>query len=134
MLSRLLNRLNRQFILYCLCGGTGVMTDMLVYYFASHAGMGVQAANAMGYMAGTLISFVLNRVITFGVRDSAGKRLALFFMVAGLGYLASSTLLWLLVNGLTMDKFLAKALTLPLVVALQFGLNRKITFRTSAVG
>ncbi len=129
MLSRLFNR---QFILYCLCGGTGVMTDMLTYYFALQAGMGVQAANAIGYMAGTLISFVLNRVITFGVRDSAAKRLALFFMVAGLGYLASSSLLWLLVNGLAMDKLLAKALTLPLVVALQFGLNRKITFRTNA--
>lgn len=132
MLNTIWSKLfNRQFILYCLCGGTGVCTDMLVYYFAIQAGMGVQGANALGYMAGTLISFILNRVITFGVRDQAGKRLALFFMVAGLGYLASSCLLWLMVSGIGLDKFLAKALTLPLVVALQFGLNRKITFRTS---
>jgi putative flippase GtrA len=121
-----------QFFWYCVCGGSGVLTDVLLYRLLQTMGVDYQLANAAGYLAGTLLSFCLNRVITFGVRDKTGQRLALFLLVALCGYLASSLMLWGLVAGLGMDKFWAKLLTLPLVVALQFGLNRKITFRTGS--
>ena len=38
-------------------------------------------------------------------------------------------LLWLLVQHLGVDARLAKLLTLPVVVVLQFTLNRRLTFR-----
>jgi putative flippase GtrA len=44
-------------------------------------------------------------------------------------YLASAALLWLLVEFGGLHGAIAKGLTLPLVVALQFTLNRRITFR-----
>ena len=122
----------RHFVLYCLCGGIGVTTDYAIFYVALSGGVWYQYANGLGYMAGTLVSFVLNRVFTFGVRDRVWQRLVLFVGVAVTGFAASALLLWLLVNLAGVRADVAKLLTLPLVVALQFGLNRRITFRTAA--
>ncbi len=123
-----------QFILYCLCGGIGVLSDYAIFRFALYVGQGYQAANAIGYLAGTLVSFVLNRKITFGVRDKVYRRLALFLCAAGIGYLVSAALMWLFVERGGLDARLAKILTLPVVVALQFSFNRWITFRQGQKG
>jgi putative flippase GtrA len=118
----------QQFLLYCLCGGIGVSTDYAVFYLAVTGGLWYQAANALGYLAGTLVSFALNRVLTFKVRDRVARRLAMFLAVAGVGFAASALLLWVLVDGMHLDARLAKLLTLPMVVVLQFSLNRRFSF------
>jgi putative flippase GtrA len=65
-----------QFLLYCLCGGLGVSSDYLVYHLSIGHGMWYQAANVLGYLTGTLLSFTLNRIITFRQRDRVLQRLA----------------------------------------------------------
>jgi putative flippase GtrA len=121
-----------QFFLYCLCGGIGVSTDYAVYYVSYSGGLWYQGANALGYLAGTLMSFALNRVFTFGMRDRVLARLALFLAVAAVGFCASALLLWTLVQSLHIDPRIAKLITLPMVVVLQFSLNRRITFNAAA--
>lgn len=122
-----------QFLLYCLCGGIGVSTDYTVYYVALKLGVWYQAANVFGYVSGTVVSFFLNRKITFSVRDKLAHRLALFLGVAALGFSASAAMLWLLVDYAFVDAKLAKLCTLPVVVILQYSLNRRITFKESTV-
>lgn len=117
-----------QFFLYCLCGGLGVTTDYAVYYSALTFGLWYQGANVLGYLSGTLVSFFLNRKITFGVHDRIAQRLAIFLGVAAVGFSASALMLWLLVDVMTADAKIAKLLTLPVVVVVQFSLNRRITF------
>lgn len=140
-----------QFLLYCLCGGIGVSTDYLIYSSALTFGLWYQTANVLGYLSGTLISFFLNRKITFGVHDNLVRRLAIFFGVAVIGFLVSALLLWLMVDVMSVnaeiaklvtlpdyflqnsgtdkvDAKIAKLLTLPAVVIIQFSMNRRITF------
>lgn len=121
-----------QLLLYCICGGLGVGTDYVVYYALVTSGVGYQVANVAGYAAGTLLSFFLNRRITFGVRTHLARRLALFFGVAAVGFTASALMLWVLVDLMSMDARIAKLVTLPVVVLIQFSLNRRITFREEA--
>ncbi|MDB5957139.1 GtrA family protein [Ramlibacter sp.] len=117
-----------QLLLYCICGGLGVGTDYATYYLLVTAGVGYQVANVAGYLAGTLLSFFLNRRITFGVKSKVLRRMAIFFGVAAVGFTASAAMLWVLVDHLRMDARIAKLLTLPFVVLIQFSLNRRITF------
>lgn len=124
----------QQFLLYCLCGGLGVSTDYAVYYLSYSAGLWYQGANGLGYLAGTLLSFTLNRVFTFGMRDRVLQRLGLFLAVAAVGYSASAALLWALVQFAHLDPRVAKLVTLPMVVVLQFALNRRITFNAAKAG
>jgi len=95
------------------------------------SGTWYQAANIAGYVAGTLVSFVLNRAITFKAKDDVLRRLTMFLGVAACGYLCSVFLLWLMVTHLSLDARIAKLITLPVVVAIQFGLNSRLSFRQS---
>lgn len=147
-----------QFLLYCLCGGIGVSTDYLIYYSALTFGLWYQAANILGYLSGTLISFFLNRKITFGIHDKIGRRLLSFLGVAAIGFFVSALMLWVMVDIMSIsteisklvsltsklitlpdyflqyltennaDAKIAKLLTLPVVVIIQFSLNRRLTF------
>lgn len=120
----------RQFFLYAICGGAGVLADLCIYSGLVLAGINYLIANTAGYAVGTLVSFTLNRHFTFQTYDSMLRRLSLFFGVALAGYLVSSAALWLLISQLTVNVLIAKILTLLIVLALQFSLNRAITFRT----
>jgi len=121
----------RQLLLYAICGGTGVLTDLVLFTVLVHYGVNYQVANAVGYASGTLASFVLNRHFTFQVYDKAFRRLAMFFGTALIGYIVSSAMLWLLVSMQGFPPLPSKMATLVVVLALQFTLNRAITFRAS---
>ena len=118
-----------QFLIYCLCGGLGVSADYAVYYLCLTGGVWYQYANGLGYLAGTVISFSLNRIFTFAKRDRVLQRLGLFLTVAAVGFAASALFLWLLVDLAGLDAGWAKLITLPMVVLLQFSFNRRITFK-----
>jgi putative flippase GtrA len=121
----------RQFITYAFCGGFGVLTDIALFAALVHVGVGYQVANLASYAAGTLVSFVLNRLITFKVKDRTAQRMGLFFMVAAIGYVLSTGALWLMVEQFGLAPLVAKVLTLFIVLVVQFSLNRAITFRAT---
>ena len=121
---------NRQFILYCLIGGTGVTLDFLVYStLVGMAGWHVQYANALGYACGTVLSFILNARYNFKASDRLAIRFLCFCFVALLGWLASAGALYLLVDRFGLDKYLAKLATIGVVVMVQYNLNRLLSFR-----
>lgn len=87
-----------------------------------------QYANIVGYLGGSLISFFLNRIITFKAKDKITQRLAMFLGIAAIGFLISTLLLWILIDVVYLDPKFSKLLTLPIVVIIQFSLNRRLTF------
>ena len=119
----------RKLVLYAVCGGSGVVLDFAIYTALLTLEINYQAANACGYVAGTLLSFVLNRHFTFQTYDNTLRRLAMFFAAAGVGYLISTVALWLLIDHVGLNPLLAKIATLGVVLIVQFSLNRAITFR-----
>ena len=124
---------NRQFILYCVIGASGVTLDFCIYsLLLKTAALNYQAANAVGYASGTLLSFFLNAHFNFKTRDWLALRLFSFCTVALLGYAASAGTLYLLVARLGLDKYLSKLVTLAVVVALQYNLNRLVSFRKTS--
>jgi putative flippase GtrA len=75
------------------------------------------------------LSFVLNAKYNFHTTDRIWLRMASFFGVAALGLFVSDRVLRLLVDHWHQDKYLAKMATLVVVVALQYNLNRLLSFR-----
>jgi putative flippase GtrA len=123
---------NRQFILYCIIGASGVTLDFLVYSLLIKTGtLQYQAANAVGYTSGTFLSFFLNARFNFKVQDRIAARLLSFCFVAFLGWAASAGTLYLLVHRAGFGKYVSKIAALTIVVALQYNLNRLISFRKS---
>jgi len=124
----------RQFVLYCLIGGSGVTLDFLTYsaLLKTAAVNNLQVANAAGYSCGTVLSFVLNARFNFNTRDWLALRFLAFCTIAFLGWAASAGALWLLVARFEVNKYLAKLLTIVIVVLLQYNLNRLVSFRKTA--
>jgi putative flippase GtrA len=88
-----------------------------------------QIANAIGYGAGTLISFVLNARYNFRTRDRPWQRLVCFAFVALLGWAVAAAVLALLVGHYRVNALLAYIIVIFVVLLLQYNLNRLLSFR-----
>jgi putative flippase GtrA len=120
------------FLLYCVIGASGATLDFCLYSLLVKTLIcEYQMANAFGYASGTLLSFILNARFNFRVTDRLARRLLSFLCVAGLGWLVSAGLLQVLIGDLQLNIYLAKLTTLIAVVALQYNLNRRFSFRLS---
>jgi len=120
----------KQFWIYCVVGSTGVSLDYFIYISVMNIGFSYQLANLFGYLFGTVYSFFLNKYLTFRILDKPAKRMAMFLFIGAIGMTLSSVQLWLFSEMMYIDHAIAKTLTLPLILFVQFTLNRKYTFRS----
>ena len=121
---------NRQFLLYCVIGGCGTLLTLLTYaVLVQFFHLGYQAANAIGYAAGTVLSFALNARYNFRMQDRPWQRFTSFLVVALLGWAAAAGLLALLVGQLKWNALFAYLVVIFVVVLLQYNLNRLLSFR-----
>lgn len=118
------------FWLYALIGLSGVLLDYGAFLVLFNiAGVHEQIANALSTTLGITNNFTLNTLFNFRKRDRLAVRFARFYLVG----LAGIGLTFLLLHGfsgwLGMDPNLVKAGSLPLVLVLQYTLNKKWSFR-----
>jgi putative flippase GtrA len=122
-------RVSRQLLSYTLIGGSGVVLDLVVFLLLHNAaGMNEQIANAISTTLGIANNFVLNARFTFERRDRLVVRFLRFYAVGLTGIALTNLLFLAFTDGLGIDANLIKAGSLPLVLALQFVLNRKWSF------
>ncbi|MGN0890887.1 MAG: GtrA family protein [Candidatus Spyradenecus sp.] len=129
-MSRALWTRYREFVLYCLIGGSGVALDCAVFAALTYgASWHYQAANAVSVSCGICNNFLWNAFVNFRTTDRLWARFLSFYGVGLLGLGVSAALLWLLVGCLGWHELLSKGVILFVVTALQFTLNKCITFR-----
>lgn len=123
---------NRQFVLYCFIGMSGTLLDFSIYSLLLKIRLlDYQAANAVSYASGTMLSFILNARFNFRVTDRIPQRLACFFGVALLGWTISAGLLHVFIGDWGFNRYLAKVPTLVVVMIVQYNLNCWFSFRKS---
>lgn len=123
------SRTVRQLVRYTLIGGSGVALDMVAFLLLHNTwGLGEQLANALSTTLGIANNFVLNALFTFERRDRIVVRFLRFYAVGLTGIALTDLLFLIFTNALGIDADLVKAGSLPLVLALQFVLNRKWSF------
>ncbi|WP_062377785.1 GtrA family protein [Demequina pelophila] len=124
---------HRNFLIYAVIGGGAVVLDVGVYaLLAVPAGMHPVFANTISTFVSMIFSFTSNSILNFKVTDRIVARFLSFALVTGIGYLVSTLMLAILVDGLHVHALVAKGITLPVVLILQFTLNKKTTFAPSA--
>lgn len=124
-----------QFLLYAVIGGGGVIIDLGIFaVLIAVGGMHVLLANTISTAIAVVYSFAANSYGTFKVTNRLLLRFASFAAVAGVGFVVSSLIIGVSVGILGLPPLLAKAITLPVVLILQFSLNKTITFRSRTEG
>lgn len=118
-----------QFVAYAAIGVSAVVVDVGVFaLLATLTGIHVLVANGISTGIALVYSFIVNSFGNFKVTDRLLLRFLSFSAVAGAGFLVSSLMIAVSVGPLAMDPIIAKAITLPVVLALQYTLNKTVTF------
>lgn len=121
---------NREFFLYCAIGLTGVIADVLVFLLLTNLGLDAMPATFLSVSCGILNSFVWNAWLNFQVRSHLLVRFLSFYAVGLIGVVLSVGIIWVGTQFL-LAPLTSKVISIPVVVIVQFFLNRLITFRRS---
>lgn len=117
------------FIKYCVIGCFGVSLDFVVFTVLMNVfDIYYQYANVVSVNCGIVNNFFWNRSWTFSCKDHALRRFISFYLVGLIGLFLSSLFLYFFVDIFKFNVLLGKAITIILVVLIQFNLNKYITF------
>ena len=119
----------RQFVKYGLVGVSNTIVQFVVYSVGVTIGIDYLLSLVIGYLAGALNSYILNRHWTFRAghiaHTTAGSRFAL---VTGGAIAVNLALLYLFVHHLGIAKIPAQAILVVPVLAVTFPINRWWSF------
>lgn len=117
---------------YLVIGGGAVVLDVGMFLLADRVfGWHPVLSNTFSTGVAVVASFLANSFGNFRVTDRLWLRFLSFAAVAGAGWLLSTAIIWIAADVVGLDPVVAKILTLLPVVALQYSLNKKITFAPS---
>ena len=119
----------RQMVLYGVIGVIAAACDSFIFIGLAHLRLNQYLANFISVNVGMVVSFFLNSYFNFKMTNEMGKRAIRFFMVGYMGLGLSTGLLYLGTSVLSQDQTLVKLVSIVIVAAFQFVLNKLITFR-----
>jgi len=115
MIKTLLHSLP-QFSLYVLSGGTAAIVDFGLYELLIRLNVWYIAASVVSSALGFATTFLMNKYIAFKKKNDFLKHLLRFFIVDMTNIFVGAIALYMLVDGLGMEKQMAKLLTMGMVV------------------
>lgn len=121
--------ISRQFIVYSVIGFSGVFIDYIIYLILVYGfDVNYQLANWISTSCGITNNFFLNAYLNFKTTNRLLLRFLKFYGVGLLGLAVTAALLYILVALFGVSAFIAKGLTIFVVVILQYSLNKKFSF------
>ena len=129
-----LARARRQLLLYAVIGSLALVTDVGLFAALTLAWeWSPLAAHTVSVPIAGVVSFALNASVNFRRTDRLAARMASFAVVAAMGYTVGALVIWVIAEAGGLPSLLAKLISLPLVFALQYRLNSRVTFRPMVV-
>jgi len=121
---------HKHFIHYSLIGFSGVALDFAVFAALFNIfQIGSLVANAISTTCGITNNFFLNRHLNFKKKDRLLWRFASFYITGLVGLGVSSLILHTFHDHFGFNANIVKAVSIVVVVILQYGLNKTISFR-----
>lgn len=122
-------RLLREMMLYGVIGLFSASMDTLSFYLLRKAGIPLLVSNFLGVNIGIGISFFLNTYLNFKKTTELKRRAIKFFSVGYCGLVLSFIIMEVGVQQMKMQELLVKVISVVIVAAVQYLLNKFITFR-----
>jgi putative flippase GtrA len=119
---------HRHLLKYLLIGGAASALDVLLFMlFYNIVGTPALVAHSISVPSAVLFSFIVNARHNFRTSDHMALRLLSFVVVCTIGYLSGFGVIEL-ARQQGLDANIGKIISLPVVFALQYVLNSRITF------
>ena len=120
---------SKTFLLYAVIGASGVAIDFLLYALLVYIGIPPVFASVISIFFAIANNFFWNLKYNFKSKGRFVRRLLLFYGVGVVGMVCSALIIYGLHDIAGVGAFLAKLISIPPVVAMQYIANRMITFR-----
>ena len=121
----------RQMFLYGLIGGLAAAIDFVLFFLLNDVlQLYWLVANFISVYTGVTVSFLLNTYFNFKKTDKLLKRGISFYAIGTVGMGLSELIMWLGVDVLNQKEIIVKLVSVFLVAAFQFVLNKLITYRS----
>lgn len=105
---------------FLLVGVGNTLTGLVIIYLAKAFGISDMAANAMGYGAGLIQSFILNKRWTFRYDGPVLSKIIRFIVVIGLAYVANLAVVLGAIFILSINSYIAQALGIPVYTVVSY--------------
>lgn len=120
-------------IKYCLIGVTGVTLDFICFaLLVKFTSIHYQLASIISVSAGIINNFIWNVFFNFKTYNHLLLRFLSFYAVGTIGIGITALLLYLLIEQMNFNTIISKLVVIFIVTAVQFSLNKWITFRSKA--
>jgi putative flippase GtrA len=118
-----------EFIRFAITGGVSTLVDLGGILLAQTIGCRMNVSVSFGYLLGLIVNFLMHKYFTFNSRETVRFREVSLFLSVGWinGFLTLAVVnIIALIGG---KIIVGKLLSLPLVVAVGYMLNKKFVFR-----
>lgn len=119
------------FFKFGLVGFTGLIVDFGVTWIAKEKlKINKYISNGFGFVFGVTNNYILNRYFTFqNENPNIGWQFISFFIIAIIGFLISTNILYILQNKTKLNFYLSKFVATLVVFLWNFGINSIYTFK-----
>ena len=122
------------FLWFCFVGVISSLVDIgLLYYLCEYGGMGYIGAAILSYCTGILVSYSLNKILTF--HDRTRNYLSQFTTFAAISLsclMVNVTIIWILVEQASFNYMAAKVLATTCAFFWNYYGQSRFTFRAGA--
>jgi putative flippase GtrA len=119
-----------QFIKHLIVGGGGAVINYVLFNIMLRMHINILIANTITNIVVVIITFAGQKFFTYQIRDNVTSQIALFLLQSFLYYLLDTTIVYILINLLTMSPMLGKFISILLLTPLSFIFNKLVVFKT----
>ena len=122
---------SRTFFLYLLFGGLATVVDWGAYAIGIYLiELNYILAVTISFSLGSITNFALNKYLNFQNKyKKLHLQFLLYLVIALIGLALTILLMWLMIESIQMDKFVARIITTAIVLIYNFLGHKFVTFR-----
>lgn len=121
-----------QFIKFSMVGAINTITSLLIYYVMIYFNVNYMISIIVSYVLSSTIGYILNKYFVFHDRAGGTKKSILkYYIVYGSALLLNITLMYILVDLLSVPKVISPVIVLCFIIPYNFILSKHWTFRNN---
>lgn len=121
--------LNKQVVKFFVTGLMAAVTEYGSFFILIQLDTPAVAANVLSFLSTLVVGFMMQKYWVFKAGNDARRQLIHYAMLASINLVISSTLIWLMVDILSVAPLIAKLIIMALIAASNYLLLSKIIFR-----
>lgn len=121
--------LNRIFSKFVLTGVVSTSFQFLVFSFLSWWNISTLISSGLGYISGSIVSYIMNYFFTFKTNSNHIKTIIFFYIMVSMGFLINIILMYVIAYIYNINAWLSQIVSTALVFLFNFIVSTNVVFK-----